>query len=240
MSNCGCGCSGTGNCNEKLNSFNPNNNSTGNFKYDGTAIACSNNDSLVTPTGTGLNTIIQNILNQLCSLSSPSYLAYSSLNKEVTAAVGVEEQIIGAIEFLGKKNIKIGEAIKIIFSGYYSCFQGGTSLIFGGRVYSKDSSASYTTPVSFLSNTVTSSINNTFSDLFEYTINVTKVSDLVLHFAINGSTITGGIPKNISNVNKTIVGSLATHELVFDFVAKKGHVNDSLIIKSITIEHIRP
>lgn len=238
MSNCGCGCSGTGNCNQNLNSYNPNNNSTGNFKYDGTAITCANSSNLTTPTGTGLNTVIQNLLNQLCSLSSPSYLAYSALNKASTSAVGVQQQL-ASVEFVGTKNIKIGEMIRIVFSGQYTSFIGGTSLLFGGRVYSKDSTGAFTSPVSYLSNTVTSSAT-TVTDNFEYTVNVTRVSDLVLHFAINGSTISGTLPNKISNLNETITGSLTTHDLVLDFVSTKGHFNDIYIIKSITMEHIRP
>jgi hypothetical protein len=238
MSNCGCGCSGTGNCNQNLNSYNPNNNSTGNFQYNSTAITCANNSSLSVPTGTGLNTILQNLLNQVCSLSNKTYLAYLSRDKTLTAAITVDQQL-DSFTFAGTNNLQIGEMIRIVFAGRFQTGVGGDVLL-KARVYGKDSSGVTTTPTNFLS--FNTGPNVTIANHYWYTVELTKISNLLVHVNVNGRTRLGP-HNNTNNINQSnigMTGNLSTHDLVIDFVANRANIADQFSIGSISMEHIRP
>ena len=238
MSNCGCGCSGTGNCNENLNSYNPNNNTTGNFKYDGANFTCANNSSINVNTNDGLNTVLQNLFTRVCALSAPSsYLAHTSLYKSLTAAVNVQQQL-DIIEFLGGNKIQLGEMIRLVYSGQFNAPTSTSSVVFKARVYGKDSSGGYTTPTDF--STFTIPANTTSTDNFEYTVCVIKVSDTSLHFSVNGKSRLGTTSVVISDANVALTGSLASHDLVFDFVAQRANAVDIFSVMSISAEHIRP
>tara|TARA_R110002012_G_C11583700_1_gene605601 strand:- start:510 stop:1232 length:723 start_codon:yes stop_codon:yes gene_type:complete len=235
---CGCGCSGTGNCDEKLNSYNPNNNATGNFKYDGADFTCANNSSIDVKTNDGLNKVLQNLFTRVCALSAPSsYLAHTSLYKTLTAAVNVQQQL-DIIEFVGANKIQASEMIRIVFSGQFSAPTATSSVIFKARVYGKDSSGGYTTPTDFATFTIPA--NTTATDNFEYTVCVIKVSDTSLHFSVNGKSRLGTTPVVISDANVALTGSLASHDLVFDFVGQRANAVDILSVMSISAEHIRP
>ena len=237
---CGCGCSGTGNCNENLNSYNPNNNASGNFKYDGADFTCANNSSIDVKTNDGLNKVLQNLFTRVCALSAHglSYLAHTSLYKTLTAAAGVQQQL-DIIEFVGANKIQASEMIRIVFSGQFSAPTGSSSIVFKARVYGKDSSGVYTAPTDFVTFTIPA--NTTATDNFEYTVCVIKVSDTSLHFSVNGKSRLVNIPVVISDANVALTGSLATHDLVFDFVGERGNAStDILSVMSISAEHIRP
>lgn len=238
MSNCGCGCSGTGNCNENLNSYNPNNNATGNFKYDGTAITCASNSNLNTPVGTGLNTVIQNLLNQVCSLSSPTYLAYTSRDKTLTAAAAVDQQL-DSFTFAGTKNLQTGEMIRVVFAGRFQTVAGG-DVALRARVYGKDASGTTTTPTNFIAFNTGASV--TIANHYWYTVEITKISNLLLHVSINGRTRLGphNNTNNINQSNIAMTGNLLTHDLVIDFLGNRANIADQFSIGSISMEHIRP
>lgn len=225
-------------CNDKSNlkGYNPNSNLSGSFKYDGQDFDCVD-DSLDVSNGEPLNSVISKLLNKVClAVSGRTYLAHTSLDNNLSESVGVS-QTLDLFEFVDVNNIKDGEMIKIKYSGSLSTVVGTGGLSIKARVYGKDSAGLYTSPVNFISQSVAA--GQTIVDQFVYYIYVTKVSNTILHFSIDGETRLGSINKQISN-NNVAMADLSSHELVLDFTAQRSDAGDTFALDFVSMEHIRP
>ena len=237
MADCGCGCGGAGNCNDNLDSISKNAQVTGNLKWDGANQSCGNDSSIDIVTDEGMNSVLQKMWNKLCSLSKQSsYLAHLSRDNELTEPISTR-QSLDLFEFIGDNNIKDGEMIRVTYMGSLSTVVGTGRLDIDVNVYGKDSAGVYTAPVTFISEVVPA--GQTIVDQFFYQIEITKVTDTILRFTIDGKTRLGSINENISSVNQ-VMADLSTHDLVLDFTALRDDAGDTFELEYVSMEHVRP
>jgi hypothetical protein len=236
MSDCGCG-SSDGNCTDNLDSNAKNAQVTGNLKYDGPSKSCSIDSSIDVATNDSFNTVLQKILDKLCVVSKPqSYLAHTSRDHALTNAINVR-QILNLVEFTGINNLKNNEMIRVVYTGKMSTVATTGNLDIDARVYGKDSAGIYTTPTNFLIWNV--SAGNTVLDQFWINVEITKVSNTILHFNIYAKSRLDYFPFSISS-NNVAMADLSSHELVIDFTALREDASDVFELSYVSMEHVRP
>lgn len=140
MSDCGCG-SSDGNCTDNLNSNEKNAQLTGNISYDGSAISCDDNSSIDISTNEGLNSIIQKILSNLCTVGNGGS-GIIALNTNVavsgTGAPKVEE-VTRVV--LGVGEVKANEGFRVKASGTFVTVAAASGLDFTVNFVAEDASA---------------------------------------------------------------------------------------------------